>query len=285
MRLSIIIPTYNKKESLLSVLSSLNKQTNGFDNYEVIVVDDGSSDETCLSVTKETYKYKLKYIYVPDEGFRVARARNIGSVNAEGDLLAFIDADVLVPSHFVRDVIGFHDVNSGSVSIGNVFGLYSENKWGLNVDIENIDKTLARMKESDIGMDIRIESYKRFNFNLNTMPAPWVFLWGTIFTVQKEVFDKVGRFDENFKSWGGEDIDLGYRLYKNHLKFHLVDGIEGIHLSHPENDEGNYQTNLDNKKYISEKYNTEETDWLVKEENIFNLNDSILLVINRGKEV
>ncbi|TNH41783.1 galactosyltransferase-related protein [Photorhabdus luminescens] len=108
------------------------------------------------------------------------------------------------------------------------------------------------------------------------MPAPWVFLWGTIFSVEKELFEKVGCFDEQFISWGGEDIDLGFRFHKANSQFHLFEGIEGVHLSHPENDDVNYKTNLENKKYISEKYSNEMTDWLVKEENIFKLNDLII---------
>ncbi|MCA6220862.1 glycosyltransferase [Photorhabdus antumapuensis] len=66
MTLSIIIPSYNKKESLMSLLSLLNKQSADFSDFEVIVVDDGSSDETCLAVTKRVYNYKLKYIYLID---------------------------------------------------------------------------------------------------------------------------------------------------------------------------------------------------------------------------
>ncbi|MEX0446913.1 galactosyltransferase-related protein [Xenorhabdus sp. SGI246] len=103
------------------------------------------------------------------------------------------------------------------------------------------------------------------------------FLWGTIFSVEKELFEKVGCFDEQFTSWGGEDIDLGFRLHKANSQFHLFEGIEGVHLSHPENDEINYKTNLENKRYISEKYNDEMTDWLIKEENIFKLNELIIL--------
>ncbi|KMW74588.1 hypothetical protein TI10_02085 [Photorhabdus luminescens subsp. luminescens] len=276
MTLSIIIPSYNKKESLMSLLSLLNKQSADFNEFEVIVVDDGSSDETCLAVTKRVYNYKLKYIYVPDEGFRVARARNIGAKNAKGELLAFVDADVLLPSYFVKRVIRFHSSNPQSVSIGNVYGLYSENKWDLKVDLDDIDSTIKRMKEFDVGKDIRQSSYARFNYKLCSMPAPWVFLWGTIFSVEKELFEKVGCFDEHFKSWGGEDIDLGFRLHKANSEFHLFEGIEGVHLSHPEDDDVNYKTNLENKKYISEKYSNEMTDWLVKEENIFKLNDLII---------
>ncbi|WP_446469685.1 glycosyltransferase family 2 protein [Xenorhabdus stockiae] len=285
MTLSIIIPSYNKKESLMSLLALLNKQSADFSDFEVIVVDDGSSDETCLAVTKLDYNYKIKYIYVPDEGFRVARARNIGAKNAQGELLAFVDADVLLPSYFVQSVIKFHSYNPQSVSIGYVYGLYSENKWDLKVDLDDVDSTIRKMKEQGIGKDIRQNSYEKFNYKLCSMPAPWVFLWGTIFSVEKELFEKVGCFDEHFTSWGGEDIDLGFRLHKANSKFHLFEGIEGVHLSHPENDEINYKTNLENKKYISEKYNDEMTDLLIKEENIFKLNDLIILKNAEEKDV
>ncbi|WP_350387389.1 hypothetical protein [Photorhabdus laumondii] len=47
-------------------------------------------------------------------------------------------------------------------------------------------------------------------------------------------------------------------------------------MSHPEDDDANYKTNLENKKYISKKYSNKMTDWLIKEENIFKLNDLII---------
>lgn len=84
---SVIIPTYNRKSFITKAIDSVLSQK--YTNYEVIVVDDGSTDETRLVLN--TYVNKIKYIYQNNAG--VSEARNSGIRNARGEWIAFLDSD------------------------------------------------------------------------------------------------------------------------------------------------------------------------------------------------
>ena len=76
--ISVIIPTYNRSTLLKKTLDSLSIQSLNNDQYEVIVVDDGSSDNTAVIVDSFKTKLNISYYFQEDRGFRVAKARNIG---------------------------------------------------------------------------------------------------------------------------------------------------------------------------------------------------------------
>ena len=107
---SVIIPTHNNSDKLKLVLRSLALQD--FSSYEVIVVDDGSSDDT-----KEIAK-DFRYLYQEDKGFRAGPARNLGASKAKGKLLIFLDDDSVVPGDFISNHINAKaDVVLGYVAL------------------------------------------------------------------------------------------------------------------------------------------------------------------------
>lgn len=99
MKLSIIIPTYNERRVLVKAIESLGEQT--FTDFEIIVVDDGSTDGTKeilnnLSNTLKDFKYYL------EEHKGAGAARNLGASYAKGDILVFVDADMTFDKYFVE---------------------------------------------------------------------------------------------------------------------------------------------------------------------------------------
>jgi glycosyltransferase involved in cell wall biosynthesis len=86
-KVSVIIPTYNREDYVVKTLDSVLCQN--FKDYEIIVVDDGSTDNTGEKLKK--YKDKIKYIYQKNSG--VSAARNKGISQAKGEWLAFLDSD------------------------------------------------------------------------------------------------------------------------------------------------------------------------------------------------
>lgn len=88
-RVSVIIPTYNRSGYLLEAIDSVLSQT--YDDIEIIVIDDGSNDDTQEKL--KPYKDKIKYVYTENGG--PARARNIGMQMARGEFIAFLDSDDL----------------------------------------------------------------------------------------------------------------------------------------------------------------------------------------------
>lgn len=89
--ISIIIPTYNRKDSLLRTLESLTQQTYPVDHFEVIVVNDGGSDDT-ERIMEHTFPFTLHYLCQENQGATVAR--NYGVTQSRGTFLLFADDDI-----------------------------------------------------------------------------------------------------------------------------------------------------------------------------------------------
>jgi glycosyltransferase involved in cell wall biosynthesis len=111
---SVIIPTYNSAEFVVHAIDSVLNQT--YTNYEVIVIDDGSIDNTRQIL--EPYQFKINYIYQEHQG--VAAARNKGIDAAKGELIAFLDADDLfLPQKLQQQIAIFKaQPNTGMVISG-----------------------------------------------------------------------------------------------------------------------------------------------------------------------
>ncbi len=92
---SIIIPTYNKFPLNLLTLYSLENQTYDSSKFEVILVDDGSTDSTLSIADNYLFPFHFKYIRVPQNIGRPA-ARNTGIRAAKGRWIIFLDAEILV---------------------------------------------------------------------------------------------------------------------------------------------------------------------------------------------
>lgn len=90
---SVIIPTYNRTNSLLLVLDSVARQTYPTDRFEVIVVDDGGSDGT-EAVAQRTFPFLLRYVRQAKQGATVAR--NHGAEHSQGEYLVFMDDDIVL---------------------------------------------------------------------------------------------------------------------------------------------------------------------------------------------
>ncbi len=102
---SVIIPTYNRPKQIINTLASLAAQTIGPDQFEVIVVDDGSN-ESYAEVIGRSYGYSLRFIQQKNAGEAVAR--NTGARHARGRLLAFLDDDILVEPGYLQAMYDEH---------------------------------------------------------------------------------------------------------------------------------------------------------------------------------
>jgi len=114
---SVIIPTYNRKASLLRTLDSLSRQTYPADRFEVVVVDDGSVDDT-PSVVREKYPFSLRYVRQPNQGDAIAR--NLGAQESRGDLLIFLDDDITVVPEFIAGMVKEHQGQERLVVAGTL---------------------------------------------------------------------------------------------------------------------------------------------------------------------
>jgi glycosyltransferase involved in cell wall biosynthesis len=229
---SIIIPTYNSKFFLLNVLRHLCRQDYPQDKYEIIVVDDGSTDDSMSYIEGHFRRHlelkNLKYIYLPrppsveGEFFRAGICRNLGVSHSTGKNITFLDSDILVPRNFLSDLAAHLE------------------KWDVIQNVRyhvkpKFSTEFLHLEEVDFRKQTYIEeeSYWRPFFECQSWQALnvfWKFTCTYCLTLKKEDFLSVGRFRRNFVSYGFEDTDLGFRLFKAGRKFHLSRNLT-LHLT------------------------------------------------------
>lgn len=266
---TIVIPTYNRELLLRYTLQTiLNQETMGY-TFEVIVVDDGSTDQTSKVVDEFKNQIpNLRYYYQEHDGFGAARARNVGIANARGEIIIFIDSGILLSKRFVYQHCLSHGAKNACAVIGNVYAFtaLTDDTYLLNLlDLDNIDKSIASLKKEEKYIDVRCASYRNFDFRIENAPAPYFYFWTSNVSVRKQDLLEVGGFDENFRTWGMEDVDLGFKLYKNNICFTLNLDAEAIHYPHDsKNDsESKKDTDKENLRYFHNKHKCIESEMLL----------------------
>ena len=191
---SVIIPHKNDSKRLKLCVESLNNQTFSRDNYEVIVVDNGSDKVHFDKITDFLKTINFSLITEPQEGSYAAR--NKGLEIAKGDIIAFTDSDC-IPNHnwIEMGVNNLKEINNCDI-VGGKIELIFENKDTLNV-IELYEKIHAFKQE---------EYVNKFKFSATA----------NLFTSVSIVSD-VGKFDDSFKSSGDKEwcqraINKGYNI-------------------------------------------------------------------------
>jgi glycosyltransferase involved in cell wall biosynthesis len=262
---SVIIPTYNRSQLLSYTLDSLMKQSIGKHKFEIIVADDGSTDDTRQMLLRYQMLMNIKYVYQEDRGYRPASARNKAILLAEGKICLFIDASVIVDANCLAEHIRFHSRSASPVSaIGYVYGFdnskESENLLIKLVNPSDPDISFKRLSEYQIFRDVREEHYIKYNDRIENLRTPWFYFWTCHLSAATADLKRVGLFDESYDGkWGIEDVDLGLRLHQNGVQISLLRTAQAIHYPHGkdkiERDKEGYQNSI----YFHNKFNTIET--------------------------
>lgn len=281
MKASIIVPSYNSKERLYYNLLSLNNQDYDFNEFEVVVVDNGSNDNTIdmLRSFESKAKFKLKYARI-EENKGIARGRNTAIKMADGEILIFHDSDMIAPKDFVSRHVKNHDEKNVvvcGISWKRIITFYykelekkDDGYKGLDYIRKapiKIDKVPIINESSVINgqyikysFDLEEDFIKevkgilqRYNGKLNEYALPWRLFITNNASVEREKVINVGMFDESIIAYGFEDYDLGIRLYKSGCKFVFDGDILNVHQEHPTNIK--IDQFKDNINYICHKYN------------------------------
>lgn len=258
--ISIIISHKNRINQLKRCINFLANQKTKY-KYEIIIVDGGSRKKD-IEILKEYEQNKIiKIYYLNDSTFNVSKYRNYGVKKSNGSIITFLDVDILVPEQFVENIGKKYMNKSKTVIIHTAYGFRIDYQSPLAKDFDaithkNIDNYVKKMSFSDF----RDSAMEYYNENFADCPAPWVYGWSGVISMQKELFIDSGGFDEKFEGWGSEDTDLAYRLWINGGKFVHEKEAYGIHVAHKSNKIKKENQNYLNRKFIYSKYKTFETE-------------------------
>ncbi|MDU0287593.1 glycosyltransferase family 2 protein [Saccharothrix longispora] len=270
LRCTVIIPTYNRRRLLELTLDALAKQDLPRDRFEVLVVDDGSDDSTEAAVRGFGDRLDLRYFHQPDEGYRVARARNVGIRHARGEVCVFVDSGVLLHSASLSAHVAAHEAAAEPLALNGYvycFNLDNEDAGLIRevVDVDDVDSTTAHLARTESWPDVREPFYTRHSDDFGHLPAPWLMYWTCHASARTEQVRSVGMYDEAFRQWGGEDLDLAYRLHRDGARFGVLREAASIHYPHEKDHGENSRSALENYRYIVDKYRTPIIRLLVEE--------------------
>lgn len=250
VKASIIIPTKDKITRLRLVLKALEKQVD--ESIEVIVIFDGNSNETIEAFHKLKFTFQPRIIIL-DQNIGRSAARNLGINQANGERIIFMDDDVIPVKDFVKKHLS--GINQRWVLMGitrdtflsetEIEELYfGDEIWG--------DLSFLNEKSRLINKPVLINTlFKIFG---NYLSLKWLLFFTNNGSVNRKDLLEIGGFDENFKGWGHEDIELAYRLHKRGLQFRKDSSIVAYHLAHSGNDPQKLNESIKNLKYFLKEH-------------------------------
>ena len=215
---SVVIPTYNRRDELRQTLQTLTEQEFPAEEFEVIVADDGSSDDSAEVVASFDGPLRMKYVFQEDLGFRTGAARNAGARLATAPVLAFLDCGTLAGPGFVGGHLAEHAQPGRRAVIGYCYGYnaFREEKWvPHSLGTASLTEVVRLNADEPLFHDIRHLIFERVGSDLMKLAVPWSNFYTMNCSVRAADFWAVGGFDEIFRSWGVEDAELGYRLYRD----------------------------------------------------------------------
>lgn len=259
---TVVVPTYNRSDLLRHTLDSLCRQRlDGPGHFEVIVADDGSDDDTAQVVAGYRDRLDVRHFFQEDEGYRVAKARNLGIEHARADVCVFVDSGVILHSGALAAHLAAHRETSAPTAVVGYVRCFNEgNEDGdeitASLDFADPDRSFAEFTAQGRWPDIREDYYERYGEDLTALTAPWLMWWTCDASASTALLREVGGFDEAYRSWGAEDVDLGYRLHTAGARFVLRRDATAIHVPHPKSYQDNMRSAADNYAYFAAKYET-----------------------------
>jgi len=180
MRATIQLCTYNRAAVLDRVLDACLEQTVEDRDYEIVLVDDGSVDDTPAVIERARARAGCAFTVVTQRNSGLAKARNAGVARSSGERIIFIDDDVLPLPNFVEEHLRAAGRRPADIVRGGA------------IEVESLD-------------DLPPPIWSVRNYSGN-------YFWTTNVSVPLAAIRAVGGFDESFSEYGWEDIDVGLRL-------------------------------------------------------------------------
>ncbi len=228
-RLSIIVPTYNRRDLLERYTDALRRQDLPAP-YEIVIADDGSSDGAAeFAATLARDDPRVRYLDGRHAGTSAAKNRGIGA--ARSDLLAFIDDDCIVPPDFARRAVAFFDEHPERLAMTARMVAASDAPFVARVNHFHFetDMRLLLKRRNTLGRHLR-NFLAGTHYPFRAQAAPYISASGGL-VLRRVALDIVGPFDEELSI--GEDTDLAWRMRARGITLFYNPAIEIVHHYRP----------------------------------------------------
>lgn len=195
LQISVVIPTYQRRDSVERTLHSLAYQTLAPEEYEVIVSIDGSIDGTLEMVENLSTPYTLRAIWHPNSGR--AASCNLGILLAQGQVVVLLDDDMEVTTGFLAAHLRMHTYMPFIAVIGA-----APIQWDLS--------SPPLVSFTGQWFDRRLEKFAQPKYKISFHEA-----YSGNFSILRNTMLQIGGFDEDFKVYGYEDYELSLRLVRH----------------------------------------------------------------------
>jgi len=207
MLVSVVIPTYNRLPILKKCLDALENQIliNSIHEYEIVIVDDGSTDGTTNWLENNSKTFPHVRLFKQSHG-GPALGRNLGVERSNGDLIVFIDSDLVVDKYFLANHI------DSLIKAWKKIGNRKCFTYGSVINTSNFNNPSSEP------------------FKINDLS--WAYFATGNVAIDKKVLEDSGVFDPSFRLYGWEDLELGERLRNMGVKLIKCPKAIGYHW-HP----------------------------------------------------
>ncbi len=213
---SVLMPTYNRSDSLIKTLQALERQSADLHQFEVVVIDDGSTDATRLrqEACSQSTPLALLYVRLAENG-GPARARNEGLARCRGRVVIIIGDDIEPAESFVAKHQAFHR-------------LYPGIEWALLGHVCFPEELRGNAFMHWLETDGRKYFFDYAALKNGEEAGPLFFSTCNV-SVKMELLQQSGWFDESFPHASHEDLELGYRLADKGMHLVYDSSVLGVH--------------------------------------------------------
>ncbi len=209
MKLSVVIPTHSKRPLLARTLAALQQQDPGEDAWEIVVVDDGSTDDTGSFLADQAAHDPRLTVVSPPWNVGRAAARNLGWRAARGEWVLFMDDDILAPVGLLQAHL---DILADGREVGTIGPAVTDPAIVDGPHFHYIDtRGVAKLQAG---------------------PAPGKYFVTQNAAVPRWALEAIDGFDEAFSAYGFEDMDIGFRLEEAGVRFQVLAAPVPLHIHH-----------------------------------------------------
>lgn len=211
IKVSLVVPTFNRRDVLSETLRRLSRQSLPASDFELLVIDDCSEDGTWGLVTGLDLPARLTYLRNSTNLGR-AKTRNRGIRQAKGGLVLLLDDDIWADEELVEQHVEAHKLHGPNTVVAGAIRV-----------AEEVPKTVYNEYLS------RHHAWCLEEMRKHSECLPSNFCKTANLSMSRDLIVSIGLFDERFTTYGGEDTDLGYRLWQHGARFVFCEEAVGWH--------------------------------------------------------